>query len=365
MKLLVLGPWSSGHIQAWVSEFKGSHDITVVTLHPNEYLDKDINFIVLPAITKTRLDFFLNIPKLFRIARKINPDVLHVHFLSSYGIMGAFLNKKIKKILSVWGTDVNGKIQKNKLLRYIVGVSLSRYDIVNLPAIHMLEKINKIATIDQGKVHTFQYGVNTNKLPLKKTNTYPHKNEVKIASIRNWSELYHIDDLLFGYDYYCQKYNNIDATLYVYGCGSEEDTRRIKTLISNLSYTKGRIELVGFVSKSELYAALSNMDIVISIPDKDGAPLSLMESLYIGLYPVVSKIDANFEWLDSKYSEYIADYSKESIGHAIQKAAELIVSGKATDAIEFNRSLIEERGDYIINMKRTESIYQELLNSQK
>ncbi|MCV5927571.1 hypothetical protein OFO11_37310, partial [Escherichia coli] len=79
----------------------------------------------------------------------------------SYGILSSFLPGK--KILSLWGTDINGKATKNKLFRRVACRAMRKYTIINSPALHMTKKINSWG-VEQNKIKTFQYGIDTNKL---------------------------------------------------------------------------------------------------------------------------------------------------------------------------------------------------------
>lgn len=362
MKLLVIGPWSSGHIQQWIKLFKDSYSVTVITLHPERPKDEAVKFISLPTYTGTRLDFLINIPKLRSIVASINPDLIHVHFLSSYGIMASFIPQRYKKILSIWGTDVNGKIQENPALRKLASNALKTYDFINLPAKHFSEKLNKICKIDHSKIFVFQYGVDTNILPRAKM--YPRENDIlKLASIRNWAMLYHIDDLLKGYRHYCDENHKKKSCLYLFGNGSPQDISRVNALVKQLSFPEGSIKVVGFIDRNSLFEKLKEMDIVISIPDKDGAPLSLMESIYIGIYPIVSDLEANREWLDNDCATFINDYSSNAISTAIYHAEREIKNPMINDSIKKSRNKVIIEGDYVTNMEATKEIYKRIHSS--
>lgn len=356
-RLLIIGPWSSGHIQRWIGNIGPEFKIKVITLHGDAPDVDQVEVIRLPAITNTRLDFLLYINKVRRIAKEFSPDLIHAHFLSSYGILASFL-KGYRKILSIWGTDVNGKINTNPILKKMVGYSLGEYDIINVPAIHLADKIKSIRYIDNDKIHIFQYGVETDKLPVK---TDVANDTINICSIRNWAPLYHVDDILHGYKKFITQFKNIDVKLHLYGGGTLNDEVRISKLIEKLEFSNEEFNFVGRVDRERLMSDLSIMDIAISIPDKDGTPLSLFEVLSIGVYPVLSRIDANIEWLDEEHAVYINSYDSDEISTKLAYACNKLTDNAFSTIVEDNRNSIILNGDYKKNTQRMYDIYNEIL----
>ena len=354
-KIMVIGPMSSGHIQRWITPLISKYNFEIVTLHNSIDIPEGVKVRSLLKVFNNRLDFFVNIPYLLYLFLKIRPDLIHVHFLSSYGIMASFLPRSVKKILSIWGTDLNGKPTKNKIMRFLACTALSKYDIINVPANHMKDKLNRIFGFNtEENIVVFQYGVELSKLPQR---TLIIDNPIiKIASVRNWDELYHISDFISAFS----RIENENLRLFVYGKGSKQAESKVHALISNLN--DSRITIMGFVKRNEMLEQLAKMDIVVSIPDKDGAPLSLMESMYIGLYPLVSTIDANIEWLDNSTATFIDNYCQAAIVDAILTCSHKVRTLEENTYILKNRESIISNGDYEKNIKKMDDIYIKLLN---
>src|SRR5690606_15261898 len=67
------------------------------------------------------LGYWLNAPFVRRALRKLNPDIVNVHYASGYGTLGRLARFK-PTLLSVWGSDVyvfpyRGWINRNLLIR--------------------------------------------------------------------------------------------------------------------------------------------------------------------------------------------------------------------------------------------------------
>ena len=64
------------------------------------------------------------------------------------------------------------------------------------------------------------------------------------------------------------------------------------------------------LSKKELFDTLNQQDIMISIPSYDGFATSLMESLALGVYPIISDIESYNDDELKKYVEVIDLYNE-------------------------------------------------------
>lgn len=357
-KVLVVGPLSSGHIQKWISPFIDDFEFVFFTLH-NTDLPKDFNHcqvINFPRLTNTRLDFFLAIPFLQYYVLKLKPNLLHANFLSSYGILSAFVASKCNKILSTWGTDVNGKTQSNVFLRLIIKKALSKYLWINAPAKHIKKKLIAL-DCHEDKIDVFQYGIDFENYPIKQ---YFNKGNVKYLSIRNWDALYNIDVIIKAYSLFCQK-NSLASELTIIGRGDSGQEIRIKQLINSHNYNLGKVNLIGFIGRDKLMEILLDSDIVISIPSMDGAPLSLLEALYVGLFPVVSDIDANHEWLELGNAVFVNPDSVDSSVEGFEQAYKKIKLNKTRVGIESKRLRVSSKASYYTNTSRLKSVYNDLL----
>ncbi len=354
-KVLVIGPINSGHIQEWLKPFLSELDITYFTLHPS--LPISDNTFTGSRLTGTKLDFLLSILKLRRIIKDNSFDVIYISYLSSYGLLPLFLPKlNCRLVLSVWGSDVNIPVNSNNIIwKYLIKKSLNLYSAVNSPAHHISKKLKLYFNCRTDKLFTFQYGVNFENINIKSINDY--KEPFRIVSIRNWNDLYHIVDLINGVYFFAINNPDIDILFSLYGGDKKNEQIIINLLDSKKMYKNLKVNLIGKVPKSEFLSNVHLNDCFISIPDKDGTPLSVLECAYIGLIPVLSPIDANSEWFDESSCIYINSYDVKSISDALKTTFELKKDfNKLNLLVNKNRSLILDKADYIKNTNRLKSI---------
>lgn len=280
-KILVIGPWISGHIQQWLGDNE-EYEFLILTCHkikPSQeqnnvkcyfFINQIISFILFP------LFIILNYIK-------FKPNITHVHFLSSYGLISSFLPRK--KIISIWGSDFNLKARKNRLYKWLYTYVLKQYEIINSPGKHITNDLISY-NIPKEKIITLQYGINREMLDEHKDKNKDKDKDkpTKIfSSIRNWDNVYQIEQLVTIW----KKLNLVDCELWIFG-KSENCLCREK--IENLVINEKNIRLIGFLSHTELYKKLSLSDAFISIPKMDGTPLSVIECCYLELLPIVTNV---------------------------------------------------------------------------
>jgi len=118
MKILLLADPSNPHTIKWVNSLSESGiDIFLFGLskydesaYPESVKIESFNT---PSAIKSKLSgnffkiiYLTVVIKLKRICKDYKPDIIHAHYASSYGLIGA-LTDFHPYILSVWGVDIN------------------------------------------------------------------------------------------------------------------------------------------------------------------------------------------------------------------------------------------------------------------
>ena len=112
-----------------------------------------------------------------------------------------------------------------------------------------------------------------------------------------------------------------------------------------------RVKFLGGIARDCMVSALQNSHVYVSVSRSDGASISLMEALACGLFPVLSDIPPNREW--------ISDYAENGILVPLDQpeklAAALVRAVCNTEArkkaARFNRNLALHEADSRKNME--------------
>ncbi len=347
-KLLIFGPANSPHLLNWALPFVKEFNVEILTFHSpakdQDYRGIKINYI--PSITHTKFDYILQHSKVQKIIGAINPDILHAHYASSYGLLAASMRGNFLKVLTVWGSDIN-QSRKNFIHRFFIDQSLVKFDWVNVPS-NNLKLVLLEAGVKNEKILLFQYGTDL-EFCLKQKKTKISRQEIKIFSSRFWNSLYNIDKVITGFKIANQSNSNI--RLFLSGSGTEEEKGYITSLVDN----HPAIHMLGFLSKEQLINELWDSDIFISIPNTDGMSLSVLEALFCECFPILSDIPPNQEILEKGEGIILKELTSEGVAHGLLEAVEKISNANLSRNIEF----VDEMANYHKNMKYMANIYNE------
>lgn len=351
-KIVHFGPLSSGHIQKWTKGLGDKYNISYITYagHDGAVYGKKY---LLPKITGTKIDYILNLPLFLCLLIKIRPELVHAHYFSSYGLLLSLVPFRCKKFLSVWGSDINDLDLSSKYKKILYQWSLSKFVYINSAAKHLTEKIEEI--INNANVETYQYGVShiPEFLSDSKFKIKPDNEAIEFYSPRNFDDLYRIELLINEFSNFLRN-NEVNAHLYIYGRGSEEQCLNIKRLCS-----EKHITYVGFIEHEELLSRIKTHDIVVSIPIKDGTPLSLFEGVAHGCYPILSDIVANRNWFNEPNALYC---DEKNISSAFYKAYKLMKDQSKNNIIQDNHDLAFSSCNYEKNILKLDLTYKKHLS---
>lgn len=349
MKLLILGDLASVHMKRWTDCLDSDYEVFAFTFAESNITSiLDSNVFFYSSIFHKKSWCITAIKQLVTFFNRVEPDVVHVHYASSYGLLASFL-KTNRKVLSAWGSDVN-YCENSVLRRLLMRYTLASYPVVNCASQALANRAAAISTYPRYEI--FQYGIDTC-IPIKPL----HENADNPTFIinRGFLDIYRVDYVIQEFDQYVS--NGGKGTLLVFGYGSRKDEDRVVNSI-NTCRNKDAIIFKGKVEHSALFEFMRNAHYYISIPTTDGAPLALYEAMHIGLYPIVSDIESNRETFTKGFADFLYTDTKGSLASILHR---LVEAGVDSSLIDTNRALIEEKYNYHVNTCRMTRIYQGLI----
>src|SRR6056297_2369969 len=134
MKICFLSDGSSVHIRQWVLYFYNrGHDISLITDQPVNIPGIEI-FTIGKYETKFRIPVFSSVYQVIRktlainkLLKKINPDILHSHYVNIYGFLGA-LTGFYPHIATCHGSDLLVHPNRSMVERLFVKTALKHAD---------------------------------------------------------------------------------------------------------------------------------------------------------------------------------------------------------------------------------------------
>lgn len=185
---LVLYGWpESSHIQRWASGLSRRNLAVCVVGLGGEPIE-GIDTVTWPL--RGRLSYFAYWSRARRAARRFNPDLIHCHYASSFGLwtLGA---KPAKTIVSVWGSDIT-QFPTTALRRAMLGRILDKADYVTVTSTYLRERTIELYPHLESRVTVVPFGV---ALPAR-LEPLPAVGEYRLCALKRHKWIYGLDILV-------------------------------------------------------------------------------------------------------------------------------------------------------------------------
>jgi glycosyltransferase involved in cell wall biosynthesis len=332
-------------------------DVLVISFH--KPVVKDINVVYLPPIIPIlgKLNYFLNLYKIKRVVQRFCPDILHAHYVSSYGLMGSFLNYH-PFIISVWGSDIFDFPKKSFLHKYFVKRTLRKADFV-------LSTSNVMA-LETGKytdkeIFVTPFGVDCDKFKLK--NELKLKDKIIIGTVKALEPKYGIEYLIRAFKILSLNHPEMHLELHIAGKGSLED--RLKKLSKELAI-EDKVKFLGFIDHGKIPDVLNTFSVyvAVSIEESESFGVAVVEAEASGVPVVVSNIGGLPEVVkDGETGFMVPPKEPKATAEAIER---ILLDEKFRQKLSINaRKFVLEKYDWEENFKVITEIYKKAISSKK
>ena len=364
LKIVLLATINSIHTIRWANALaKRGHDIHLVTQHRKFAEISSLVTIHLLPFTGN-VGYFLNLPFLKNILKKLKPDLLHAHYASGYGTLGR-LSSFHPYILSVWGSDVYDFPYQSKVNMWLLKKNLEAADCIastsNVMAYHTRKLSQKLRPII-----VTPFGIDTKIFKPKFSPT--KEDNITIGTVKTLSSKYGIDILLKGFAkvYKKFKHNNMkipELRLLIVGDG--KDGNRLKKLSKALGIANVT-NFVGAVPHSNVPQYLNKLDIYVATSrlDSESFGVAILEASACGLPVIVSNAGGLPEVVENGVTGIVIP--KENY-HALANALEeLIFNKELRDKMgKAGRKRVEQHYSWKESVVIMEQLYVNLLHKRK
>lgn len=300
------------HTQKWANSLvlKGIevYLFGLVTDEPNGY-NSNVNLIVekIPASVKSQSDGSLQksiylkvLPKIKSIIKKINPDLIHSHYASSYGLLGALSGFK-PFIVSVWGNDVFDFPKKSTIHKQILKYVLRKADRIYSTSKIMANETNRYTN---KKIRIIPFGVDTNifkPFPVKKIFD---ENTLVIGTVKSLSIKYGIEYLLEAFQLIKKNFPVKKIKLLLVGDGTLKVSLKRKANELNIN---DDVLFYGSVPHSKVPKIYNMIDIAVFPSIWESFGVSNLEAAACEVPQVASNIGGFPEIIDDRITGFLVE----------------------------------------------------------
>jgi L-malate glycosyltransferase len=213
MRILLLSNVLSVHTIKWAKALLPNHNIILFSLTaPTADVIKElagINIVTIGIRNSTayseqvfqKLNYLKAIPRVRKIIRDFNPDILHAHYATSYGLIGA-MSGFHPYIISVWGSDIYDFPRKSLFHKMLVKYNLRIADII-LSTSHIMARHTEKYT-DKNVLVT-PFGVDLTKFSKNRMLNLRKNSEIVIGTVKTLHKKYGIDYLIRAFKIVVEK----------------------------------------------------------------------------------------------------------------------------------------------------------------
>jgi glycosyltransferase involved in cell wall biosynthesis len=303
----------------------------------------------------SKLRYLKALPGLKKIIRRDQPDILHAHYASGYGFIGA-LSGFQPFVLSAWGSDVlyfpGISILHKKLIRFVVRrarqvCSTSEYMV---PAIESLGGHNP---------QVIPFGVDTDVF-YRKEGSPSHK-EVVLGSIKNLKPEYSIRSILQVYQRVRQMLPQQGMRLKLVGEGSERES--LEQLARSLDIAD-EVDFLGFRPYQGIARYHNMLDIYINLSTLESFGVSVLEASACERPVVASDTGGLREVVSHGKTGFLVEPG--NVEGAAQAVRRLIEDPGLRQRLGANgRQWVSERYSLSQSVDKMLSLYEQIINHQK
>ncbi|MDZ4664864.1 MAG: glycosyltransferase [Bacteroidota bacterium] len=362
MRILLLADVASGHTEKWALGLaQRGIEVGIFSLNKTEFpwMANVPNIKVLFELKErhvanglsSKFTYFTYIPKLKKIISNFKPDVVHAHYASSYGLLGALI-KFHPFVLSAWGTDVMKFPQENFMNKKIMRFNLKCADAVCATS----ETINAyIQELYPRKVNVIPFGIDFN--TFKPDLSLRSKDHFVIGAIKSLEKIYNIDVLIKAFVLVHSKYPK--TQLMIVGDGKEKDN--LKRLVKQLNLNDS-VEFTGKVPFKETVNYFNKLNCLVNVSQYESFGVSVIEAMAC-MVPVVVSDTGGLKDIVSN-GETGTCVEPGNIAKTVE-AIERVIMDKnfATTSAEKALNSVRERFNWQTNLDQQIAVYQLLVKT--
>lgn len=321
MKILLLADMFSEHTEKWALGL-ANRGVTIGLFsfnkasyewyrHPNITVFFEPDHKINAESTLTKLAYIKHVTILKKIIRHFQPDVLHAHYATSYGLVGA-LSGFHPFVISAWGTDVMKFPEKNFAAKAILSFNFKKADLLCATSYTIKEYI---ARITDKAVTVIPFGIDVATFSPQKTESLFPDGSFVIGSIKLLEPLYNINILVRAFARLQEKYPAL--RLLIVGQGTAE--KQLKELSAGLGISE-KVVFTGRIPFQQISKYYNMLHVLVNISEYESFGVSVIEAMACGKPVVVTNVGGLKEIVkDDSLGLKVEVGSMEQTAEAIEK----------------------------------------------
>lgn len=379
MRICLVGRGESVHMRRWAGWFsRAGHEVHLIA-RTSEPLTGIVQHLI--TVEDDRRPRWQRYPELtfnlwlaqwaraFRTLRlvlaSVRPDVVHVHGLYFPADVAAWHPFR-PLVFTPWDGELVWQIKPVSFwYRQTVRRAVRRADLVTVDSAELRERClrygrpaSRTAVLQWGvELDTFRPDVDTGDLSRE---LGIGARDPVVLSTRSVAPMYNIGTLIRATPEVLRALPDVKFVFAWPVAPELEEMRRVAAELAVLP----SVRFVGVLESRDRLAQLyARADVFVSLASHDTTPVSLLEAMACGTFPVVSDLPSIREWVTDGDNGFLVNVEdSRAIGAAVVRA--LADHGLRAAAARRNGGIVRQRADHNENMARMERLYQLLVEGE-
>jgi len=368
MKLVLLSDPNSAHTAKWATSladkaievhiiglsentnklYSSYNNVKIYNLNIN---NKDVKQ---ESRLSSKFKYIKTLKKVKKLIKEIKPDIVHSHYATSYGMLGA-LSKFHPFIISVWGSDVFDFPKKSIIHKQILKYNLKKADKI-LSTSHVMAKETSLYT--NKKIEVTPFGIDLEQFKPMSVNSIFKENDIVIGTIKALETEYGIEYLIKAFKIVFDNEDKLSLKLLIVGGGSQE--KKLKKLVSDLDLDDNTI-FTGKVPYNEMPKYHNMIDIPVFVSNSESFGVAVIEAGACEKPVIVSNVGGLPEVVEDNITGIIVPPKNEK---ETAIAIEKLIFDKSLNSKmgKAGRKIVSEKFNWNNNVNQMINIYKNILN---
>jgi len=370
MKICFLADARAEHTRRWAKYFalKG-HRVDLITLNPNilpDYEPVHLHVVQKPTGSSDVFSRIRNLPtvltKIKRIIQEICPDVIHAHSAGGYSWL-TMLAGFHPYVVTPWGTDILIDSKRSRWNCLITAMALRRADLITCDAYHIRDEMIHYG-VPADKIRIVIFGVDITRFAPRTDDDAELREQYRLGeshiviSTRTLTPIHDVGTFVRAIPLIKQVFPNV--SFIIVGDGSER--KSLESFGESLGVVDS-VRFIGYVEEDEMVRWLHVADVYVSTALADaGLAASTAEAMACELPVVVTDNADNKRWVEEGAGGFLIPMGEPEV--LANRVVRLLKDREMRQEFgRFNRRVIEERNNYVTEMDRMETMYEQLSRS--
>jgi len=367
MKICYLSDFRSIHTMRWIKYFAQHHEVHLISLDkpagdgrmltPEEYTKIGINvhLVRMGGLKRLLVPFDVR-----RLIKDIEPNIIHCHYISHYGFLGA-LSGFHPSVMTAWGTDVLLEPKESFAKKCQVRFALRRADVVTCGGENVATELISLG-LPPDRIRRIYFSVDINKANPDRKDKRIFEKYLKnqdsrvVINIRGFTPVYDPGTFVQAAAQVLKSYPH---TVFVMAREGEE-RKKFEEMADSLGILDN-FAFIGNIPADQIPVYLASSDVYVSTSLSDsGIPVSTAEAMACGVAVVSTDVGDIHIWIKEGVNGFIVP--KKDVTILVEKINTLLGNDGLRQSLGVEaRKSMQERPDYQKEMEKMESLYHQLI----